>query len=912
MSDSSVPRLDLAPKLERPLSLWNPLDYLRLLYWALFFPQALRWYVQVFGIQEYRTTAGGKAAWEAVRRDPAQRRLVSQALIGLILVALGGGWALQVMGVSLNWAVVVASLVMVIVCGIFLTGANGAASGVASDVAVATAGAIAGIAVLVITESPGVALVAAGIWAGSVMFVVLNGVRAGVAIGVTYSTVMGLMLGVISGAASGVMIDVMLGTVYDVMRVAPVAVVVIVALAVGFFVGALRLLDWLIALPINKFSRGQRWGSHMAWLPQIGLNRRLTAWLEEDWESGVHNLNQILAYTLQFVPVVGAMNATLTAAPPEQLLVRVAKLADKPSDWYLLYYGSASLRNQFLKSAVSSLLFISNQWQQYWGTKLPVELRLDSTARAACAGFWLWHTGDAAGAEQAFAVVHHSRHGPELYGIAQALASARETAQLADLAAWGEAVAWLETLPDPELRPGTLAALRTLRDVAAEARLAGQALAPLSRSAALGRANASLTRLLDTLENTCAEPERPLVRDIAAKWRDILSLAGGVLGEEVLRQSVLNPYEGYSGLPVSASTFVGREDIFRHIETHWAAAGRLPPLVLYGHRRMGKSSILRNLSARSASPGALLVYLDMQDAGWVDHTGQLLLDLAEALHRAATQVELEVGPAPVESDYANLGAGRRALNSLLERLGPQLAGRRLILAVDEFELIEDGVQDGRVDPGLLPYLRAVNQRYPWLALIFGGLHTLEEMGRDYRSAFYGLAEHIRVGYLDYDDAMRLITQPHPDFALEYTPKLREELYRLTYGQPYLLQRLCWELVNRWNERFLEEGEATPRTLTMDDLALLLTPDFFQSADYYFDGVWSNVTQAERALMQLLAGREIRAWTPDELVAATGAREEAIQDTLDLLRRHDVIVDEEGGVRIASELMRRWVAQKGAE
>jgi hypothetical protein len=31
-----VPRLDLAPKLSRPLSLWNPFDYLRLLYWVFF------------------------------------------------------------------------------------------------------------------------------------------------------------------------------------------------------------------------------------------------------------------------------------------------------------------------------------------------------------------------------------------------------------------------------------------------------------------------------------------------------------------------------------------------------------------------------------------------------------------------------------------------------------------------------------------------------------------------------------------------------------------------------------------------------------------------------------------------------------------------------------------------------------
>ncbi|MGK7894780.1 MAG: hypothetical protein AB4372_14480, partial [Xenococcus sp. (in: cyanobacteria)] len=47
--DNSVPKLDLAPKLKRPLSLCNPLDYLRLLYWSIFFPQALRWYVNTFG-----------------------------------------------------------------------------------------------------------------------------------------------------------------------------------------------------------------------------------------------------------------------------------------------------------------------------------------------------------------------------------------------------------------------------------------------------------------------------------------------------------------------------------------------------------------------------------------------------------------------------------------------------------------------------------------------------------------------------------------------------------------------------------------------------------------------------------------------------------------------------------------------
>ena len=56
MRETTVPKLDLAPKRKKPLSLWNPLDYVLLLYWAFFFPQAIRWYVETFGKLEYQKT----------------------------------------------------------------------------------------------------------------------------------------------------------------------------------------------------------------------------------------------------------------------------------------------------------------------------------------------------------------------------------------------------------------------------------------------------------------------------------------------------------------------------------------------------------------------------------------------------------------------------------------------------------------------------------------------------------------------------------------------------------------------------------------------------------------------------------------------------------------------------------------
>lgn len=939
MSAPLVPRLNLAPKLNRPLSLRDPVDYLRLLRWALFFPQALRWYVEQFGAPEYQVTRGRRAIGRALRHDPVQRRLVVQAIVIPFPVVVSLVLILQIFGVTLDWFGVTFGVVGGVAFGVTLGLAISVGLGRVGDPTPDwTLGVVSGVAAIVsLGLSAGVGL---GVGGGVALGVTGNVVGLGLTVGIVPQTVVGVAFwaiwgvlfgiaagvafgragGITFGATSDVAFGVTSGMAFTVAAGSAIGVAfgLVVGTKVGWGAGAAfsllvglivaRLPDWPLAylmLRLNPHSGG---GSRMAWLPLPGLQQRLQDWLEADWEAGVHNINQFLTYTLQFTPAVHAVNAVLERLPHDQLLGRAAALTEGPFYWNMLHFSLSRLRPQLWRRALDWILNVPTLLTGRREPQFVVQLPTDTPAQAACAGFWAWHEGKATQAVEAFAVVRHLRHGLELHGIAQAIVSAQAAIDLTDLVAWEEAMAWLESLSGPALRPDTSNVLKILRTVAADARVAQESRAPLNRSAALGRANAALTRLIETVEIICPYPEWRFVREIAAKWRDLVSLAGGVVGEQVLREPTLNPYEGYSGLPVTGPTFLGRADILRQIETRWATGNLFQPLILYGHRRMGKSSILHNLTRRAA-PGTLLVYLDMQDAGWVDHTGELLLDLAEALHRVALEARLEIGSPPAEADYADLGTARRALNGLLDRLDARMAeGRHLILAVDEFELVEAGIDDGHVDAGFLPYLRAINQRYGWLALIFAGLHTLDEMGRDYRSAFYGQAEHLRVGYLDHESAMRLITQPHPDFALEYTPDLCQELYRLTCGQPYLLQRLCWELVNRWNERFLQEDSDIPRLLTLEDLEPVLTPDFYRGAGYYFDGVWSNVTEAERELMCILARRLESAWTVTELVTQAGQAREAVQATLGLLQRHDVILEEAESVRFASELMRCWVAR----
>jgi hypothetical protein len=108
MSDrnTEVPRLDLAPKFKQRLSLSKPIDYLRLLYWVFFFPQALRWYI-------YN------------RVSISERHKDSKKDSGLLPHPIIAGLLIQVMVVIfitlLTWIVILNLINCVSRCGIYIS-----------------------------------------------------------------------------------------------------------------------------------------------------------------------------------------------------------------------------------------------------------------------------------------------------------------------------------------------------------------------------------------------------------------------------------------------------------------------------------------------------------------------------------------------------------------------------------------------------------------------------------------------------------------------------------------------------------------------------------------------------------------------------------------------------------------------
>ncbi|MGD9100816.1 MAG: two-component regulator propeller domain-containing protein, partial [Anaerolineae bacterium] len=366
-----------------------------------------------------------------------------------------------------------------------------------------------------------------------------------------------------------------------------------------------------------------------------------------------------------------------------------------------------------------------------------------------------------------------------------------------------------------------------------------------------------------------------------------------------------NPY--IVGHPIkSATMFWGREDVFRFM------AENLKPdrtFILHGQRRTGKTSILYQLLDGRLGPDFIPVLIDMQElALLVNSTGDLLAEMAHHVARAADRAGIaSAAPRPEDFD-AN---PTRAFNRFLDALEQDLGHKRVLLMLDEFELLQAKIAQGKLDPDLPGYFRSLLQHRQRLTFIFSGAHRLEEMSQDYWSVLFNVALYHRVSFLSPAEATRLIREPVAG-ALDVDELAVEKIIRLTNGHPYFVQLLCWALVNHCNAQ--KHSYATINDVN-DVLQEILT-----AGAAHLAYVWQQAQNAERLALAGLAHtlRPGKPWVrPAEILetlAAEGAKgieQTALIKTLDALVAQEILQTAQHGAlryRFQLEVLGLWVAR----
>ncbi|MCA1992535.1 MAG: AAA family ATPase [Coleofasciculus sp. S288] len=473
------------------------------------------------------------------------------------------------------------------------------------------------------------------------------------------------------------------------------------------------------------------------------------------------------------------------------------------------------------------------------------------------------------------------------------------------LSALPQTVNLASSLPRPEgsIRPQLLIALNRLQDIGLDIVTYLTSVSRVNKQAALLRANSALDNLDDYVIAEVLIPEQIILRHIIHHWHRLISEAGGDIGYVETSTPVPNPY--VVGNPVFGHTFVGREDIIQRLEELWASP-QPPSIILYGHRRMGKSSILHNLKAHLGGQ-TIVINFNMQVVGSVNNTNELLYALAIEIYDSLPLTQQSELDEPQHNHFTSHNP-YQTFWRFLKQLDKIRDKHRFILAVDEFEILEELIKENTVEQRLIGFWRGLVQTYPWFIMIFAGLHTLDEMRKDYWSPLFSSIIAIPVSFLSAGAVQKLVTQPSPDFDIEYDREVVEEIYHLTNGQPYLTQLIGHALVTHFNHLVFEEGRQREKRLTLEDLETVInSSEFYRDGDAYFSGIWkqAEVSRPHRQL-EVLCNLCCAKLSLSKLVEETSLSVEILQKALETLRRHDVIKQENDLYTYTVELMRYWV------
>jgi len=394
-----------------------------------------------------------------------------------------------------------------------------------------------------------------------------------------------------------------------------------------------------------------------------------------------------------------------------------------------------------------------------------------------------------------------------------------------------------------------------------------------------------------------SEPYALRFRPIAATWRQTLHDYVRTLTEAVeSRQEISNPY--IIGIPLTEhqEIFVGRSDVSEHIE-RLLLDSRCPPLLLYGQRRTGKTSLLNNLG-RLLPTTIIPLFVDLQGPTSLakDYIG-FLYNMSRAMQTSAkrhrewtlpplTRAQLSADP------FTSFDEWLDEVENCLE------ANQTMLLILDEFSALEHIFNKGLLDEAsVLGMFRHIIQHRPRMKILLSGSHTIDEFER--WASYLINVQTVHISYLQPREALELIEQPVKDFALRYEEAASRRAIEITRCHPALIQLLCAEIVTLKNRQNVQER----RLAQVSDVNAAI-PGALQHGRFFFADIANNqVTDKGLAILRFLAAQGERQIVREDILR-TQCPSEFEATKANLLQRE--LIERLGdGYCFQVELIRQW-------
>ena len=302
---------------------------------------------------------------------------------------------------------------------------------------------------------------------------------------------------------------------------------------------------------------------------------------------------------------------------------------------------------------------------------------------------------------------------------------------------------------------------------------------------------------------------------------------------------IVNPY--IAGAPVTEQRmFFGREDVFSWIQNSLTGQYADHILVIHGQRRVGKTSVLKQLGNRLPQK-YMPVFFDLQGR---THTtlDRFLWGLAREIVRVLKQDRSVDFPLPDKQAFAT--DIEYFEHRFLADLKPVLGNTTLLLTFDEFDNLEESEVKEELARPLINYLRRLidNGEVNFIFSIGSSGRKLENMQAAY-TEFFKTALYKKISFLDEEQTRKLIARPVENI-IEYDARAITRIFQIAGGHPYFTQLTCHEL-------FAKCQQTNARNIKEVDVESVLD-DIVERGTVNLKFVWDEASDIEKWILAALA------------------------------------------------------------
>ena len=250
-----------------------------------------------------------------------------------------------------------------------------------------------------------------------------------------------------------------------------------------------------------------------------------------------------------------------------------------------------------------------------------------------------------------------------------------------------------------------------------------------------------------------------------------------------------------------------------------------------------------------------------------------------------------------------------AFDNFLNKTEAVRGQHKLIIMIDEFDVLEQGVIDKVLPSEIFEYLRSLMQHRRGINFLLSGTHKINQLTAAYSSVFFNIAHHYRLSKLSEQASEALIRQPVKG-VVEYDDLAVAKIRQLAADQPYFIQLICYSLIIHCNMR-------RKSYVTVNDVNIVLDR-VMETGQVHFEWLWTQLPLQERLVLSIIAqegGDEGKSLSPGDIKEVyhnfgLSYDHKTVLDALESLVRADIAasVSEATRFKVPTGLLHRWLRE----